>query len=83
MRHIMNYKLFENNGLAFKKRIRKEGLKTDVYDVIENGIIIGQIKWYSRMRGYAFLPNKEIEPVIKDFINDLMTKRRKEKKNTK
>jgi hypothetical protein len=29
------------------------------------------------MRGYAFLPEKEHSDEIKDFIKDLMSKRRK------
>ena len=37
-----------------------------------------EIKWYSRMRGYAFLPTSDCNDEIKDFIKDLM-KKRKEK----
>jgi hypothetical protein len=31
------------------------------------------------MRGYAFLPTNDISDEIKDFVKDLMKKRREEK----
>jgi hypothetical protein len=43
------------------------------------GTVIGQIKWSSRMRGYAFLPEKDHDDEIKTFIKDLMSKRKSKK----
>jgi hypothetical protein len=80
MKYLKTYKLFENkSNLKFKKQTSKKGAKTEIYDVLKDGNVIGQIKWYSRLRGYAFLPMKEHDTEIKDFIKDLMNKRREEK----
>jgi hypothetical protein len=68
-----------SSKLKFKKMPKKKGAKTDVYDVIKDGNVIGQIKWSSRMRGYAFLPENDISDDIKNFVKDLMKKRREEK----
>lgn len=38
-----------------------------------------QIKWSSRMRGYAFLPTPDCDPKIKEFVKELMRKRREDK----
>lgn len=77
MKYLKTYKLFESkSSLKFVKKQKKKGAKTDTYDVVKNGNIIGQIKWYSRMRGYAFLPEKEHNDEIKNFIKDLMSKRK-------
>lgn len=65
--------------LEFKKKLRKKGAKTDVYDVLKNGKLIGQVKWYSRVMGYAFRPTADIEPEIKSFIKALMSERKKSK----
>jgi ABC-type transporter MlaC component len=70
-------------NLDFKKKPKASGKKTDVYDVIKDGVQIGQIKWSSRLRGYGFLPTSDCEPSIKDFIKDLMSKRREDKKKNK
>jgi hypothetical protein len=40
--------------------------------------VIGQVRWSSRMRGYSFQSEKEFESEIKDFIKDLMNKRKLE-----
>ena len=44
--------------------------------VNKNGKIIGQIKWSSRMMGYAFQPTNDCNDKIKEFIKDLMNTRR-------
>ena len=78
MRYLKTYKIFESkSSLKFVKQPTKKGSKTETYNVIKDGNVIGQIKWSSRMRGYAFLPEKEHSDEIKDFIKDLMSKRRK------
>ena len=78
MKHLTSYRLFESkSSLKFNKQTAKKGAKTETYNVIKDGNVIGQIKWSSRMRGYAFLPEKEHSDEIKDFIKDLMSKRRK------
>ena len=82
MRHLKTYNLFESkevSKLKFTLQPKKKGAKTDTYNVSKEGKVIGQIKWYSRMRGYAFLPTNDISSEIKDFIKDLMKKRRDEK----
>lgn len=74
-----NSELFESIKLVKKRKTKKEA-KTDVYDVHKSGIVIGQIKWSSRNRGYAFLPTPDCEPEIKEFIKNLMAERRAKKK---
>ena len=64
----------------FNKQPKKKGSKTETYNVIKDGNTIGQIKWYSRVRGYAFLPTTDSSNEIKEFIKDLMVKRNLEKK---
>ncbi len=78
---ILTFELFEK--LEFKKRDKKAGAKTDTFDVIKDDNEIGQVKWWSRVRGYGFTPPKEDEERIKDFVADLMAKRRAEKKKEK
>jgi len=68
-------------NIRFIPLARKKGAKTDTYNVVKNDIIIGQIKWSSRMRGYAFLPTSDCDSEIKDFIKDLMIKRKMDKLN--
>jgi len=80
MKYLIRYKLFENkSSLKFVKKSSKKDAKTEIYDVLKDGNVIGQVKWYSRLRGYAFLPEKEHDTEIKDFIKGLMTKRREDK----
>ena len=80
MRYLKTYKLFESkSSLKFTKQPSKKGAKTETYNVIKDGEVIGQIKWSSRMRGYAFLPEKQHDDEIKKFIKDLMNKRKKSK----
>jgi hypothetical protein len=80
MKYIKTYKIFENKStIKFTKKEKKKGAKTDTYDVTKSGTIIGQIKWSSRMRGYAFLPTTDCDNEIKDFVKELMRKRREEK----
>lgn len=72
--------IFENkSNLKFTKKEKKKGAKTDTYDVSKSGTVIGQIKWSSRMRGYAFLPTTDCDNEIKEFVKELMKKRREEK----
>jgi hypothetical protein len=80
MRYLKPYKIFESkSSLKFVKQPTKKGAKTETYNVVKDGEVIGQIKWSSRMRGYAFLPEKEHGDEIKNFIKDLMSKRKKSK----
>lgn len=72
----------EVSNLKFTLQPKKKGAKTDTYNVSKDGQVIGQIKWYSRMRGYGFLPTPDCNDEIKEFIKDLMKKRREEKWNT-
>lgn len=81
MKYLKSYKLFESKSdLKFVKQPKKAGAKTDTYNVVKSGNVIGQVKWYSRMRGYAFVPTKECDNEIKEFVKDLMKKRREDKK---
>ncbi len=80
MEYLKSFKVFENkSNLKFTKKEKKKGAKTDTYDVSKSGTVIGQIKWSSRMRGYAFLPTKDCDNEIKEFTKELMKKRREEK----
>jgi hypothetical protein len=80
MEYLKSYKVFENkSNLKFTKKEKKKGAKTDTYDVSKSGTVIGQIKWSSRMRGYAFLPTTDCDNEIKEFVKELMKKRREEK----
>lgn len=79
---IQNFEMF-NEDVKFVKAAKKEGAKTDTYNVSKSGTVIGQVKWSSRMRGYAFLPTKDCDAEVKEFVKDLMAKRRAEKKKEK
>lgn len=80
MRYLKEYRLFESkSSVKFVKKESKKDAKTETYDVVKSGEVIGQIRWSSRMRGYAFLPEKEHDEEIKNFIKDLMSKRKKSK----
>jgi hypothetical protein len=80
MKYLQSYKLFESKSdIKFIKKEKKKDAKTDTYDVSKSGTIIGQIKWSSRMRGYAFLPTKDCDNEIKDFVKELMYKRKENK----
>jgi hypothetical protein len=63
--------------LKFVKQPKKKGAKTETYNVNKDGNIIGQIKWSSRMRGYAFQPTTDSSDEIKEFIKTLMKSRKK------
>ena len=77
MEYLKSFKVFENkSNLKFTKKEKKKGAKTDTYDVSKSGIVIGQIKWSSRMRGYAFLPTSDVSLDIKEYISNLMKKRK-------
>ncbi len=81
MRNLMTYKIFEAaSNIKFTKQPKKKGAKTDVYNVTKGGSVIGQVKWSSRMRGYAFLPTSDCDNTIKEFVKDLMKKRREDNK---
>jgi hypothetical protein len=80
MEYLKSYKVFEEkSNLKFTKKEKKKGAKTDTYDVSKSGTIIGQIRWSSSMRGYAFLPTKDCDNEIKEFVKELMKKRKEEK----
>jgi len=80
MKYLKTYQLFESkSSIKFIKKESKKGAKTETYDVVKSGEVIGQIRWSSRMRGYAFLPEKGHDDEIKTFIKDLMSKRRAKK----
>ena len=80
MKYLKSYILFESkSNLKFTKQPKKKGAKTETYNVSKDGNVIGQVKWSSRMRGYAFLPTTDSSNEIKEFIKDLMSKRREEK----
>ena len=80
MKYLKTYILFESkSNLKFTKQPKKKGAKTETYNVSKDGNVIGQVKWSSRMRGYAFLPTTDSSDEIKEFIKDLMKKRREEK----
>lgn len=80
MKYLQTYQLFESkSSIKFVKKDSKKGAKTETYDVVKSGEVIGQIRWSSRMRGYAFLPEKDHDDEIKTFIKDLMSKRRAKK----
>jgi hypothetical protein len=81
MKYLKSYILFESNSnLKFTKQSKKKGAKTETYNVSKDGNVIGQIKWSSRMRGYAFLPTTDSSDEIKKFIKDLMLKRKNTEK---
>lgn len=80
MRYIKAYRLFESkSNIKFVKKESKKGAKTETYDVVKSGEVIGQIRWSSRLRGYAFLPEKDHDEEIKAFIKDLMSRRKSKK----
>ena len=80
MKYLKSYILFESkSNLKFTKQPKQKGAKTETYNVSKDGNVIGQVKWSSRMRGYAFLPTTDSSDEIKEFIKDLMKKRREEK----
>lgn len=80
MKYLMCYEIFESkSNLKFNKQPKKKGAKTDIYNVCKGGKVIGQVKWSSRMRGYAFLPTSDCDVQVKEFIKDLMKKRREDK----
>ena len=82
MKYLKTYILFESkSNLKFTKQLKKKSDKTETYNVNKEGNVIGQIKWSSRMRGYAFLPTTDISDEIKEFVKDLMIKRREKNKN--
>ncbi len=83
MKYLKSFKIFEakskKSNIQFIKQPTKKGAKTDIYNVSKGSSIIGQIKWSSRMRGYAFLPTEDCSEEIKEFVKELMKKRRSEK----
>ena len=69
--------------LKFNKQSRKKGAKTDVYNVVKGGTTIGQVKWYSRLRGYGFLPPDGDETEVKEFVTKISKTHREENKKNK
>jgi len=86
-RSINEYNLSESkttSKLKFNKQSRKKGAKTDVYNVVKGGTTIGQVKWYSRLRGYGFLPPSGDESEVTEFVKEISkTHRENNKKNKK
>ena len=78
---IMDNEISEK--LKFTKQAKKKDAKTDTFKVFNGKSNIGQVKWSSRMRGYAYLPTPESNLEITEFIKDLNTKRRAAKKKSK
>lgn len=72
------FSLFESgkDGIKFVKQPKKESAKTDTYNVIKDGSVIGLVKWSSRLRGYGFLPTTDCQKDVKEFIKDLMNQRK-------
>jgi hypothetical protein len=84
VKHLKTYKIFEASlNLKFIKQPKKKGAKTDIYNVSKSGTIVGVVKWSSRMRGYAFLPTLDCDAKVKEFVKELMSERRKNKKKSK
>ena len=83
MKYLTEYRVYESKvetpQLEFKPQPKKKGAKTGIWNVIKSGVVVGQIRWSSRVRGYAFLPTGDISDEIREFISDLMKKRRAEK----
>ena len=80
MKYLDCYQIFESkSSIRFVKQPSKKGAKTDTYNVMKGSKAIGLVKWSSRMRGYAFLPTKDCEDTVKDFVKYLMKKRRESK----
>ena len=81
MRHIKTFQIFEKaeieSAIKFIKKPSKKEAKTETYDVVKSGEVIGQIRWSSRIRSYAFLPEKEHDEEVKTFIKELMSKRKR------
>ena len=69
--------------LKFNKQSRKKGAKTDVYNVVKGGTTIGQVKWYSRLRGYGFLPPSGDESEVTEFVKEVSKTHREENKKNK
>jgi hypothetical protein len=72
---IQSFEMF-NENIEFKKQPKKKNRKTDVYNVIKDDVIVGVIKWSSRVMGYAFSPTPNCESDVKDFIKELMIKKK-------
>lgn len=83
MKYLEEFRLFESeeeSRVEFIAQPKKAGAKTGVWKVKKGRSLIGQIKWSSRVRGYAFLPGNDVSGEIKEFISDLMKARRDDKK---
>jgi hypothetical protein len=66
--------------LKFNKQPKKKGAKTDVYNVVKDGTTIGQVKWYSRLRGYGFLPPSGDKSEVTEFVKEISKTHREKKK---
>ena len=86
VKRLIQRVITEHSGgkLKFNKQSRKKGAKTDIYNVVKGGTTIGQVKWYSRLRGYGFLPPSGDESEVTEFVKEISkTHREKNKKNKK
>jgi hypothetical protein len=80
MKYLQDYKLFESkSNIKFIKKDKRKKVQRLILMMCQSGTIIGQVKWSSRMRGYAFLPTADSETEIKSFVKELMDKRREDK----
>jgi hypothetical protein len=66
--------------LKFNKQPKKKGAKTDVYNVVKDGTTIGQVKWYSRLRGYGFLPPSGDKSEVTEFVKEISKTHREKRK---
>jgi predicted RNA-binding protein with PUA domain len=82
LKYLISYKLFETkSNIKFKLVPPKSPTaKTSVYEVIRDGIVIGLIKWSSRMRGYGFLPKTDDSDEIQTYIKNLNSEWRANRK---
>ena len=69
--------------LKFNKQPKKKGAKTDVYNVVKGGTTIGQVKWYSRLRGYGFVPPSGDESEVTEFVKEISKTHREKNKKKK
>ena len=84
IQRVINEESGSTSKLKFNKQPRKKDAKTDVYNVVKGGTTIGQVKWYSRLRGYGFLPPSGDESEVTEFVKEISkTHRENNKKNKK
>ena len=77
--YVDSFQVFEAKAsIKFDKQPKKtKEAKTDLYNVYKGDVLIGVVKWYHRVRSYAFMPAPECTDEIKGFVKLLMDKRKK------